>query len=83
LSNLRAWDRIPIAVGTARPVAVMPRAVSESTPHNGNLPASDLRRGQNERVGVQTRLAGWMGTPVNRREPVKIPQPMLPSMVRR
>jgi hypothetical protein len=60
----------------------MPRAVSESTPHNGNLSTSDLRMGQSEKVGVQTPLAGWMGTSGNRRIPVKILQPMLPRIAR-
>jgi hypothetical protein len=77
-----ASGSIPLSVSTARPVAVMPRMVSESTPHSSNLPASDLRMGQSQRVGVQSPLAGWMGTSGNRRVPVKILTPMQPRIAR-
>jgi hypothetical protein len=81
-SNLRSWERMPVvSSGLARPDLMALRAVSESTPYNGNLPVSDLRMGQSQRVGVQP-LAGWMDTSGNRRVPVKILQPMQPRMAR-
>lgn len=82
LSDLRAWDRIPVAVSTARPVAVAPRVVSESMPHSSTMAASDLRMGQSQKLGIQTPLAGWMSTSGNHRVPVKILQPMQPRIAR-
>jgi hypothetical protein len=33
-------------------------------------------------IGVQSPLAGWMGSSTNRRTPVKILPPILPRVVR-
>jgi hypothetical protein len=38
--------------------------------------------GQNHVIGVQSPLAGWMGSSTNRRVPVKILPPMLPRITR-
>jgi hypothetical protein len=82
LSNLRSWERIPV-ISTVRAAAVaqLPNAVNATTSRI-EQPASDLRMGQNHVIGVQSPLAGWMGSSTNRRTPVKIMPPMLPRVVR-
>jgi len=81
LSNLRRWERMP-AISTVRAavVAQLPRV--NATTSRVELPASDLRMGQNHLIGVQSPLAGWMGSSTNRRTPVKIMPPMVPRVVR-
>jgi len=84
LNGLRSWEHIPVvSVSQVRPVAVAqsPRALNQSSSH-ATLPTSDLRMGQGHAIGVQSTLAGWMGTSGNRRAPVKILPPMLPRMGR-
>jgi hypothetical protein len=82
LSNLRSWERIPV-ISTVRAAAVVqvPNAVNATTSRI-EQPASDLRMGQNHVIGVQSPLAGWMGSSTNRRVPVKILPPILPRVVR-
>jgi hypothetical protein len=82
LNNLRSWERIPVIFKSrAAAVAQMPGAVNATTSRIA-LPTADLRMVQNHIIGVQSPLAGWMGTSTNRRTPVKIMPPMVPRVVR-
>jgi hypothetical protein len=81
LSNLRSWERMPVMTTMRTPaMAQMPGAVTSTNSHE--QPTSDLRVGQNHVIGVQSPLAGWMGSSTNRRTPVKIMPPVLPRTVR-
>jgi hypothetical protein len=83
LSNLRAWDHVPV-VGAVPVRAVVvtevPRVVN-AIPLRTQVSASDLRLEQVHPIGVQAPLARWMGTTIERREPVKT-MPMLPHVTR-
>jgi hypothetical protein len=74
---------MPVAsANPVRPVAVavMPRVTNTNSPRV-NLPSTtEARTGQNHLIGVQSPLAGWMGSISNRRTPVKILPPMLPRV---
>jgi len=83
LSNLRAWDHVPV-IGEmpvrALPVVAVPSVVS-AVPARAEVPASDLRLEQIHPIGVQAPLARF-GTNVERREPVKTMPTMLPHVTR-
>jgi len=84
LSDLRSWERTPVVTTSpVRPVAVAttPR-VTSTISRRIELPKVAPRIGQNHLIGVQSHLAGWMGTNANRRVPVKIMPPMLPRITR-
>jgi hypothetical protein len=85
LNNLRGWQPASIvAASPVRPVAVG-RTLNLANRYNGgSAAASDLRLGTStsQRIGVQTPLAGWMGKPGTRREPVKTLAPILPHIAR-
>jgi hypothetical protein len=82
LNNLRSWERIPVIFKIrAAGVAQMPGAVNATTSRIA-MPTADPRMVQNHIIGVQSPLAGWMGTSTNRRTPVKIMPPMVPRVVR-
>jgi hypothetical protein len=83
LSNLRAWDHVPVMGAVpVRAVVVteVPRVVN-AIPLRTQVSASDLRLEQVHPIGVQAPLARWMGTTIERREPVKT-MPMLPHVTR-
>jgi fibronectin-binding autotransporter adhesin len=81
LSNLRSWERIPV-ISTMRGVTVAQLPGPVNTTSRIALPIAEPRMGQNHVIGVQSPLAGWMGSSTNRRTPVKIMPPMLPRVVR-
>jgi hypothetical protein len=91
LNNLRGWQPAPIAVAAspARPVlnqrSLNQRSLNLANRYEGSsssAAASDLRLGTSHAIGVQSPLAGWMGKPGTRREPVKTLSPILPHLAR-
>jgi len=83
LSNLRAWDHVPV-VGEmpvrAVPVVAVPSVVS-AIPTRVEVPASDLRLEQIHPIGVQAPLARF-GTTIERLDPVRTMPAMLPHVTR-
>jgi hypothetical protein len=84
LSNLRAWERVPMMAETpvrTAVVAEVPRVV-EVTPLHTDASASDLRSEKIRPNGVQSPLSRWTGTTIERRELVKPLPAMLPHVTR-
>jgi hypothetical protein len=82
LNSLRSWERIPVTMNHMQPVAVEQtlRAGNENSSRM-NPPASNLRTGEGA-ISTRAPLAGWMGTSVNRRAPVKAMPTTLPHIGR-
>jgi len=83
LEGLHSWERIPVSVNETRSAAVarLPFAVN-TTPSRTNQSATDRGMGQGRGIGVRARLAEWVSTSGNRREPVKVLPPMMPRIAR-
>jgi hypothetical protein len=85
VSNLRSWEHMPVvSANPVRPIAVaaMPRVTHASSPRVEMPTAVEPRVATNRQIGMQSPLAGWMGSSTNHRTPVKILPPMLPRITR-
>jgi len=83
LMNLRPWEHMPVVSMPARPVVAIQAARAGNAVNETSrlmVPASDLRMGQRQGIGVPPPLTGWMNS--NRRTPVKTMQPLLPRIAR-
>lgn len=84
LNDLRGWQPASIiAASPVKPVTVQ-RTLNLANRYEGgsNVAASGLRLSTSQKIGVQAPLAGWMGKPGTRREPVKTLTPILPHVAR-
>jgi hypothetical protein len=80
-NNLRVWEHMPV-VPTSRtaPLAMEMPSTVNPTWLRTKTPSSELRIGQSRALGVQSTLAGWMGTSANRRPTAKMPPMLHPSV---